>query len=261
MYALGLRRFPPVDVLLGLAAGPAPLNQKAFEYLLTHISGHYAGFEPGQFNNVAFIPAVSATGNPILAKPGDVFTNQACKTLGFPVVRDLAAQPENIAKLKIETDPPMNRLVLAFLASPEADVKRARGIFEYLATRMGTGSISALAPLATRSFIPVQEKKTEKGPGGVRLARPDEVFLASGQPDSLYASAFTFVDFGQVANMFLRNCGVKTEPSTKGELTGGVVPADTRHCSPPPPLARANARTGRPRTLPGAAAHSRNEHQ
>lgn len=216
LYALGLRRFPPVDVLLGIAAGSAPLNKKAFQFLLAHMSGHYAGFEPSQFNNVAFIPAISATGNPMLAKPGEVFTNPACKTLGFPVVRDLAAQPENIAKLKIDTDPPMNRLVLAFLAAPETDVGRARGIFEYLATRMGTGSISALTPLGSRAFIPIQEKKSEKRAGGVRLARPDEVFLASGQPDSLYASAFTFVDFGQNANMFLRNCGVKTEPSTKG---------------------------------------------
>jgi hypothetical protein len=109
----------------------------------------------------------------------------------------------------------MNRLVLAFLAAPETDISRARGIFEYLASRMGSGTLAALTPLAARAFIPVQEKKMEKGPGGVRLARPDEVFLASGQTDTLYASAFTFVDFGPSANMFLRNCGVKSEPSTK----------------------------------------------
>lgn len=218
LFSLGLRRFPPIDVLLGIAAGPAPLNQKAFDYLLSNLNGSYAGFEPNKFGNVAFIPATSATGNAILAKPGEVFTNPACKTLGFAVVRSPASLPENSSKLRIDTDPSMQQLVLAFLQSPETDIARARVIFEYLATRMGSGSISALLPLSNRPFIPVQEKKIEKGPGAVRLARPDEVFLVSGgQPDSLYASAFTFVDFGQNANMFLRNCGVKSEPSTKGE--------------------------------------------
>ncbi|BEI92591.1 uncharacterized protein CcaverHIS019_0502190 [Cutaneotrichosporon cavernicola] len=215
LYHIGMKRFPPVDVLLGLAAGTPPMNEKAFAYLLNHINDHYAGFEPRQFSNVSFIPGTTATGNSILAKPGEVFTNPACKTLGFPVVRGIASLPENVAKLKIETDPPMNRLVLAFLAVPETDIARARSVFEYLASRMGTATLSALTPLAARAFIPVQEQKTEKGPGVVRLARPDEVFLSSVHTDSLYAWAFTFVDFGSSANMFLRNCGVKSEPSTK----------------------------------------------
>ncbi|BEI84758.1 hypothetical protein CcaverHIS002_0501590 [Cutaneotrichosporon cavernicola] len=189
LYHIGMKRFPPVDVLLGLAAGTPPMNEKAFAYLLNHINDHYAGFEPRQFSNVSFIPGTTATGNSILAKPGEVFTNPACKTLGFPVVRGIASLPENVAKLKIETDPPMNRLVLAFLAVPETDIARARSVFG--------------------------EQKTEKGPGVVRLARPDEVFLSSVHTDSLYAWAFTFVDFGSSANMFLRNCGVKSEPSTK----------------------------------------------
>ncbi|KLT40935.1 hypothetical protein CC85DRAFT_286971 [Cutaneotrichosporon oleaginosum] len=215
LYNLGVRRFPPVDVLLGLAAGAPPTSEKAFAYLLNHIHDHYIGFEPRQFSTVSFIPATTATGNAILARPGEVFTNPACKTLGFPVARGLASLPENVAKLKIDTDPPMNRLVLSFLAAPESDAGRARVIFEYLASRMGTGTLSALTPLAARAFIPVQQKKTSMDAAAARLARPDEVFLASGQTDSLYASAFTFVDFGPTANMFLRNCGVKSEPSTK----------------------------------------------
>lgn len=55
--------------------------------------------------------------------------------------------------------------------------------------------------------------KTEKD---FRLARPDEVFLGKDKVDPLYASAFTFVDFGERANMFLHHVGVRSEPSHKG---------------------------------------------
>lgn len=49
-----------------------------------------------------------------------------------------------------------------------------------------------------------------------RLARLDEVYLASkAEVGSLYANAFTFVDFGPRANLFLTQCGVRSEPSHK----------------------------------------------
>jgi hypothetical protein len=72
LFSLGLRRFPPVDVLLGIAAGPAPLNDKALQYLLAHTNSHYINFNPMEFANVAFIPATKPNGESILARPGEV---------------------------------------------------------------------------------------------------------------------------------------------------------------------------------------------
>lgn len=130
LYDLGLRRYPPIDVLLSLAAGPEPTNRLAFDYLLENIHTHYAGFDPSTFGGVAFIPATSATGNNTLAKPGEVFTNESCRILGFSVARLPASLLANAAKLGIASDPSMPQLVAAFLAGPERDPQRARSVFE-----------------------------------------------------------------------------------------------------------------------------------
>jgi hypothetical protein len=83
LFSLGLRRFPPSDVLLGIAAGPSPTNQKALEYLLANIQTHYLGFNPKMFENVAFLPATLPDGKQVLAKPGEVST----RSLGSTDVR------------------------------------------------------------------------------------------------------------------------------------------------------------------------------
>ena len=62
------------------------------------------------------------------------------------------------------------------------------------------------------AFIPVKSEKD------VQLHRPSEVYFAKREnTNELYGSAFTFVDFGEKANTFLQYCGVKSEPSVKGE--------------------------------------------
>jgi hypothetical protein len=72
LASLGLRRFPPVDVLLGIAAGAPPTNEKALDYLLAHTSTHYANFDPTAYAQVAFIPATRRDGKTFMAKPGEV---------------------------------------------------------------------------------------------------------------------------------------------------------------------------------------------
>ena len=106
----------------------------------------------------------------------------------------------------------MEALIAALSGNVTTDTDKARMVYEYLATRLGHGSPSALDKLQSLSFIPV---KTEKD---VKLYRPTEVYFSArdGQ-DSLYKSAFTFIDFGPRANTFLKYCGVKSEPSVKGE--------------------------------------------
>lgn len=72
LFSLGLKRYPPVDVLLGIAAGAPPINQKALQYLLANIPSHYLGFDPKMFAKVAFLPATLPDGQQVLAKPGEV---------------------------------------------------------------------------------------------------------------------------------------------------------------------------------------------
>lgn len=72
LFSLGLRRYPPIDVLLGIAAGPAPMNEKALSYLLANVSSNYINFDPTAFSAVPFIPAITPSGQSILSKPGEV---------------------------------------------------------------------------------------------------------------------------------------------------------------------------------------------
>lgn len=72
LFSLGLRRYPPVDVLLGIAAGRAPMNEKALQYLLSHTGSHYVDFNASEYSGVSFIPAKRPNGEAVLAKPGEV---------------------------------------------------------------------------------------------------------------------------------------------------------------------------------------------
>jgi hypothetical protein len=83
---------------------------------------------------------------------------------------------------------------------------------QYLSTQVGAASSSSYDLLRSSAFIPV---KTEKD---VVLFKPSEVYFAKRErTNELYGSAFTFIDFGEKANSFLQYCGVRSEPSVKGE--------------------------------------------
>ncbi len=130
LFTLGLRRFPPIDVLLGIAAGKDPTSTRALLYLLSNISTHYINFDPAAFPAVAFLPAKTPTGDLVLAKPGQVFTNPDSSILGFAVAQPPINTSENAGKLKIPTDPTMERLVAALTLKPPQEPAEARAIFE-----------------------------------------------------------------------------------------------------------------------------------
>nr|XP_019011143.1 uncharacterized protein I206_04455 [Kwoniella pini CBS 10737]OCF49924.1 hypothetical protein I206_04455 [Kwoniella pini CBS 10737] len=211
LFTLGLRRYPPIDVLLGIAAGRAPANEKALQYLLVNTHNHYPMFGSEAFSEVAFIPAKTYVGDNILAKPGRVFTNPQCSILGFSVAQPQVAAPENAAKLGIQSDPPMEQLIEALKANVTRDTAKAKKIFEYMSTRLGHSLGSTIDTLRSFPFIPVTSSNQD-----VNFYRPNQVyFVTKDGGEDLYKSAFTFVDFGERANIFLRYCGVRSEPSVK----------------------------------------------
>ena len=70
LFSLGVKRFPPIDVLVGLAADQPKPNPFALPFLLENINTHYVGFDPNKFAQIAFLPAVRPNGERTLAKPG-----------------------------------------------------------------------------------------------------------------------------------------------------------------------------------------------
>ncbi|KAK4683722.1 hypothetical protein P7C73_g6509, partial [Tremellales sp. Uapishka_1] len=218
LFMLGLKRYPPIEVLLGIAAGRPPMNAKALPYLLSNMAIHYPNFDPSAFATIAFLPAVTPSGVSVLAKPGEVFTNPACAILGFNVADQSVRSGEVAVQLRIQTDPPVDKLVNALLTPPTTDIDKARKIFEYMTSRLGHAPSSSISRLQNAAFIPV------KSAAGVKLFKPSEIYFASRDAErQIWQSAFTFVDFGDRANNFLRYCGVKAEPSVKVGMTTDIA--------------------------------------
>lgn len=119
------------------------MNDKALAYLLANTSSHYVNFDPSAFSGVAFIPATRPTGESIMAKPGEVFTNSACAILGFAVAKSVVALPEIAAKLRIPSDPSVDRLVSALLTSASTDIEGSRKKFAVsgLSIRIQSGQL------------------------------------------------------------------------------------------------------------------------
>lgn len=59
-----------------------------------------------------------------------MFTNWACTILGFAVADPSFATPENTAKLRIPSDPPMDMLISALLGNVNTDIDKAKQVFE-----------------------------------------------------------------------------------------------------------------------------------
>lgn len=145
MYLIGLRRFPPLPVILKLASDEdETLRAAALQYFLDNIS-KYPEYDPSSFNDVTFIPAVQSDGKSVMGSPAKVFAESDAALLGFlivhPSVRDVA-----IDKLKLRRHPSAGSLISLLENSPPVDLAVARQWFEYLAGRL-TGK-----PFHSKSF-------------------------------------------------------------------------------------------------------------
>lgn len=72
LFNLGLRRLPPLDVLLGLAAGDdSKIRGLALRYYLDNANTKYANFSPLSYSHLAFVPAFKDK-QAYMAKPNEV---------------------------------------------------------------------------------------------------------------------------------------------------------------------------------------------
>jgi hypothetical protein len=62
LYKLGLRRFPPLKTIISLCASNDPqIRPLALKYFLNNHTGRYSDFDPSDFPEVAFVPALDQT--------------------------------------------------------------------------------------------------------------------------------------------------------------------------------------------------------
>lgn len=222
LWDLGLRRHPPLSLLLARAAGESlgtpmshieaqNLRASALSYLFQHFSVYGAVYSLETAAPYAFVPAR----NGALYPPTSVYTDTAAASMQFPVA-DVA--PLDAVQLQLPAHPRGAELVERLTkAPPTAD--QARAIFGFL-SGVRTLSGAELEQLSRTPFVPVSQQ--------ARHAAPRECYFASAShapPE--YQAVFAYVDFGTTANAFLRTCGVRDEPSVP-DLVRKVL-ADPTH--------------------------------
>ncbi|EIW60639.1 uncharacterized protein TRAVEDRAFT_119941 [Trametes versicolor FP-101664 SS1] len=209
LFKLGLRRYPPLPDLIGLAAsGDEKVRSAALKYLLDNYSTRYADYDPNAFSNVPFIPAVKG-GKPCMAKPHEVFSAPEWAALGF-MVTEPSLKGEALTNLKVQEHPPGPRLVNLLRTSPPPTEETAKLWFAALAGRVTSFSNTELRALGQLAFVPVKATN-----GAIRHLPPTQCYFKGDSQAQFHSKLFTFVDFGTTANAFLSACGVKHEPSVE----------------------------------------------
>ena len=134
LFNLGLRRFPPTEVILGIAAKDEPRGTIALNYFLDNHVQKYTDYTADAHASIAFVPAIQK-GEKKLAKPLEVFSNLEWRSLGFSVL-DPSLRQDAVTKLKIKEHPPTNQLVRLLETSPPTTEAQAREWFGVLSRRI-----------------------------------------------------------------------------------------------------------------------------
>ncbi|RKP26067.1 hypothetical protein SYNPS1DRAFT_14733 [Syncephalis pseudoplumigaleata] len=206
---LGLQSYPPLNDLLAIAAGEDEARSKL---ALTFLTGNFNSYYKDDYHadkiTVAFLPCVGD--GSVRARPADCFTNASCAIMGFHILQP--AWCHYADKLGVRAFPQSDKLVLRLKERPPTSASEARAIFEFLASRQSELSRLHLKALGAMPFIPVETRTDDKTT--MRLITPSSCYFSSGE-QSQHGSFFDYVDYGSVANHFLRACGVRDEPSPK----------------------------------------------
>lgn len=147
-----------------------------------------------------------------------MFLNPECALLGFPLVEP-SLRADALSKLQIAKEPPTD-LIMPILAqrSPQEDTL-AQQWFEYLTSRIADFTGEQFAQLRVMPIVPAASTSDPVLPASAPrkpvMYKPGECFFRNDRTSStvVHSNLFTFVDFGSKANVFLRACGVKNEPS------------------------------------------------
>ncbi|KAJ7874669.1 hypothetical protein B0H14DRAFT_2717085 [Mycena olivaceomarginata] len=214
LFDLGLMRYPRLDMLIGLCAGPnAQIRPIALKYLLDNLSSRYNDYNPANFYEISYLPALQ-DGKPVMGTPKDVFAVQDWAAFGYLVFAPPDSHAEAALKLKIQQHPPTSRLVTLLGATPPKSEVEARKWFSVLATRISDFSKTELARLSQISIVPTRSVDPKAPAGSLRWLPPTQCFFGSSDGSATFHSKlFVFVDFGTAANGFLSACGTKHSPS------------------------------------------------
>ncbi|KAG9240265.1 hypothetical protein BJ878DRAFT_527121 [Calycina marina] len=203
---LGLRTYPTVPELVDMmASSDSYLRNASMTYFFSQYhANQYTNFNVGSTPK-KFLPVDGAAGT--LVAPSQCFMNSKSSFLGFNILdKRLHAHAEKFGVLK---DPPISECVDRLISRPPRNKSEATEFFEYFSSNLSQLWGSHITKLANAKIIPLSGQNITGHPGETHLAAHQ---CYTGK-SSKYTDIFDFVDFGEVANIFLTKCGSKSEPT------------------------------------------------
>ncbi|KAG6829550.1 hypothetical protein H0H92_004219 [Tricholoma furcatifolium] len=213
LFELGLLRYPPLPVLINLCASPdSSIRSPALKYLLDHMATYYTDYDPSNFANIAFIPAMKVS-TPCQGTIREVNCSSIVicdwAVMGF-LVTPATLQADALSKLKIRPHPPTAMVVDLLERTPPKDEAEARAWFSVLGSRVSDFSSHELQRLSQMKMVPILSED-----GKMRWLEPSRCYFGGDAQGKFHSKLFVFVNFGLVANGFLTACGTKHEPSVE----------------------------------------------
>ncbi|KAJ7072465.1 hypothetical protein C8F01DRAFT_1104075 [Mycena amicta] len=222
LFDLGLLRFPPLDVLINLCGGPdEKVRPIALKYLIDNLTTRYSNYDPADFHEVPYLPALRE-GKLVMGAPKDVVANAEYAAFGVYLVFALGS--DVALKLKIQQHPSTGRIVSLLQSRPPHTQVEARKWFGILAARISEFSASELNILSQTAIVPTPKDEKDVS---LRWLPPSQCFFGLNEKAGFHSKIFVFVDFGIAANRFLSACGTKDSPSI--EQISLMLLADPHH--------------------------------
>ncbi|CAJ0904717.1 4399_t:CDS:10 [Entrophospora sp. SA101] len=197
--SLDLRKYPPLDVILQLASSNTELSirQKALCYFIENFKARYYKDYNANMVNLAFLPCTDTN---VYATPTNCYTNPECEIMKFNILNKELLP--NADEFGVKKDPCRLQILVKLREERPENEEKAKLIFDYLSSFHFIHS--DWAELQKIPFIPIRDKVYRHS---LKHVTPLDCFF-NGSYDH-----FNYINFGEKANMFLRNCGVKNEPS------------------------------------------------
>ncbi|KAF9235045.1 hypothetical protein BU15DRAFT_65186 [Melanogaster broomeanus] len=204
LYAFGLQECPSLELIIDCASSEdARVRSLAYDFFIRHLDHHYKHYHPAKFSTSAFLPYEDEDGTSGFGTP-----DQEC-----PRLKD-----RDRARLKVKDRPTGAAIIQAMCENSPPSKHIARKWFELLAK--GILTADELVTISEMKIVPPQYAPVIPSPDGIV---PESAVLPAVEPNKCFCSVpdqtkahhqaiFTYVNYGQTANRFLKMCGAKPNP-------------------------------------------------
>ncbi|KAF9225079.1 hypothetical protein BS17DRAFT_879239 [Gyrodon lividus] len=219
LYEFGLRQHPPLNLIIEKASSTnATVRQHAYNFFVNHLEDYYEKYNPADFPNSSFLPCGKGNRPTQFGTPEEVFTSSEWEIFGFHTIHK-SVLPRTQMKLKLKDRPSAAVIIKAMQTKSPPSIATAKKWFDLLA-RKGGFSSDDLALISEMEIVPVERDQSVATANGTIPESADPPAVAPNKcfyavPDSTkehHLAIFTYMDYRQPANSFLKMCGAKPNP-------------------------------------------------